>query len=704
MLALLLGVHGRVRLPAQTLLAQPAPFRRSAHAHVLASKGEYTLTKEWATAAQLRNASEWYCFPGRTEQNAAGYEWLSDPTHGYQSYDRGCEAREALVGEGAGGSEGGFSVRAMRDGERLAALRLETAEVFNGGLFVVNATGTPGGCSAWASVWLLGTMEAKGWQAAAGRGFPETRSRWPRDGEIDLLELVNRHKRNHVTAHTDDRCVVRRTGHKGYAGCPLPCPPHYTVPGKHGSSTRDEAHYCYKPRCADEAVGGLASPAFRAHAAVADAANATLSANGGAAVAAVGARAAHTLSAAPPAKGFSPLRHSRRIAGRALSRFSLSLAATGEPADSGPAAEGCDEQTLAAMHAEVAAEYPRCFGADGAFGAIFSAGETVPVSWSWAERTVKTQNTINWLWSSLAGRPCVASDAADVVIDLCDFDDPASWTGDVKRDASSVPRRHRLTGGAGGAARTCWYQGEHENITEAEASLWQYKWHTFGPNVTRASVIRVVGLPLDGAAGGGDVGLCFANVKSADKSVAQAMGEAYGEVGTSDNCFHEQGYGGCSVDMHEGTGGGSGGGAADGGGVYACEWVVSEAIRCWHFAERSVPAALRHGGGGGGAAAKVTPSSWGPPQVELSLKEGCAEADVFKDMRLVINTAVCGVWAGEDACAGGDGIDGLGANFTTMRECDAAVADYVRGAADGDPDDARMRRYRWDLGWIRVYT
>ena len=51
-----------------------------------------------------------------------------------------------------------------------------------------------------------------------------------------------------------------------------------------------------------------------------------------------------------------------------------------------------------------------------------------------------------------------------------------------------------------------------------------------------------------------------------------------------------------------------------------------------------------------------------------------------------------------------DGIDGLGANFTTMRECDAAVADYVRGAADGDPDDARMRRYRWDLGWIRVYT
>ena len=54
--------------------------------------------------------------------------------------------------------------------------------------------------------------------------------------------------------------------------------------------------------------------------------------------------------------------------------------------------------------------------------------------------------------------------------------------------------------------------------------------------------------------------------------------------------------------MHEGTGGGSGGGAADGGGVYACEWVV-EAIRAGP-AERSVPAALRHGGGGGGAAAR----------------------------------------------------------------------------------------------------
>ena len=61
------------------------------------------------------------------------------------------------------------------------------------------------------------------------------------------------------------------------------------------------------------------------------------------------------------------------------------------------------------------------------------------------------------------------------------------------------------------------------------------------------------------------------------------------------------------------------------------------------------------------------------------------------------------MWAGEDACAGGDGIDGLGANFTTMRECDAAVADYVRGAADGDGRRADAR-YRWDLGWIRVYT
>ena len=63
--------------------------------------------------------------------------------------------------------------------------------------------------------------------------------------------------------------------------------------------------------------------------------------------------------------------------------------------------------------------------------------------------------------------------------------------------------------------------------------------------------------------------------------------EAYGEVGTSDNCFHEQGYGGCSVDMHEGTGGGGGGGA-DGGGV-RLRVGVSEAIRCWHFAERSFP-------------------------------------------------------------------------------------------------------------------
>ena len=455
MLPLLLGVHGRVRLPAQTLLAQPAPFRRSAHAHVLASKGEYTLTR-WATAAQLRNASEWYYFPGRTGQGR-GVRWLSDPTHGYQSATAAAGARGARR-RGAGGSEGGFSVRAM---VMVNGARLETAEVFNGGLFVVDATGTPGGCSAWAPV---APRDDGGERVAEGAGTAENRSRWPRDGEIDLLELVNRHKRNHGRAH---RRPLRRSPHRaqGVRRLPAAVPAAHTVPGKHGSSTRDGR--LFQARCADEAVGGLASrpsaptpplPIPR-----------TRRARMAAPPSPPSARALRTPS--PRRRRNSPLRHSR-IANRALSR-PLSLAATGEPTDSKPAAglragrrcrctrksppstRGASAPT--APSARSSARARRCLspGLGGAHGED-------------AER--------DQLALVVACRPAVCRRRRGRRCDRLRLRRPGQLDGRREARRGGVPRRHRLTGGAGGAARTCWYQGEHENITEAEASLWRYKW------------------------------------------------------------------------------------------------------------------------------------------------------------------------------------------------------------------------------------
>ena len=356
------------------------------------------------------------------EQNAAGYAargCRAASAHGYQSYDRGCEAREALVGEGAGGSAGGFgSPKAINDcdggGWRRSASRRRTVRSvqrrpLRGEREWAHRAAARRGRRMWPTarddggIWVMS-------RTAAGRGYPDARRARRSSARAGgratarstLLELVNRHKRNHVTAHgpTTAASFAARTHTVNTPAARCRRPPHYTVPGKHGSSTRDEAHYCYKPAAPMRPWAG--SRAFRAHAAVADAANATLSANGGAAVAAVGARAAWV---SPPRRRRNDLAAapSRRIAGRALSQvLAPRLPPPGSPPTLGPL-----------PRAATSRRSPRCTrkspplqggSAPTAPSARSSArARRTPVSWSWAERTVKTQNTINWLWSSLAG-------------------------------------------------------------------------------------------------------------------------------------------------------------------------------------------------------------------------------------------------------------------------------------------------------------
>lgn len=76
-----------------------------------------------------------------------------------------------------------------------------------------------------------------------------------------------------------------------------------------------------------------------------------------------------------------------------------------------------------------------------------------------------------------------------------------------------------------------------------------------------------------------------------------------------------------------------------GGGVYAMEW-NSQAINIWNFHRDNIPQDLSSG--------NPNPDNWGPPV--FTTKQGsCTIDDHFKDQRVIIDSAFCGNWAGQDA-------------------------------------------------------
>ncbi|MCJ1465840.1 hypothetical protein MMC07_004459 [Pseudocyphellaria aurata] len=84
---------------------------------------------------------------------------------------------------------------------------------------------------------------------------------------------------------------------------------------------------------------------------------------------------------------------------------------------------------------------------------------------------------------------------------------------------------------------------------------------------------------------------------------------------------------------------------ANGGAVYAMEW-TSNAITIWFFPRDKIPADVAHSITPGDTdPGSPDPTKWGRPVAHFC-GDTCNIDDHFKDMKLVINTAFCGDWAG----------------------------------------------------------
>jgi len=234
--------------------------------HAPTTPGEYTLMRKYETVHEMRDG--FVCYMGRTGNPAqssqhtqpnfserfgrgyfwetgepplstlgtTGIPWLQDPTQGMQKYDNGCKYINDLLVPREDG-QAGFSLKAMRPPTASAAyvtedsngwpdlddaytLRLESKDVVNGGLFVIDVDRLPYGAGVWPAFWMLGS-DPNDWLAHPPKtpGMAQ-RNYWPNRGEIDIIEYINAYTtsidtsndwRNHVTLHTDAGCESNRS-------------------------------------------------------------------------------------------------------------------------------------------------------------------------------------------------------------------------------------------------------------------------------------------------------------------------------------------------------------------------------------------------------------------------------------------------------------------------------------------------------------
>ncbi|MEH1916491.1 hypothetical protein [Nostoc sp.] len=81
------------------------------------------------------------------------------------------------------------------------------------------------------------------------------------------------------------------------------------------------------------------------------------------------------------------------------------------------------------------------------------------------------------------------------------------------------------------------------------------------------------------------------------------------------------------------------------GGAYVCEWVHNQTIKIWFWKRSDIPANVLGN--------SPHPNTWGKPYVHFNPCPG-----YFKDMEMIVNTTLCGDWAGNDFKGGIDKCNG----------------------------------------------
>jgi len=129
-------------------------------------------------------------YAGTTFFNAWNFFTGGDPTHGTVNYvDQATAQADGYIGVRGDAVYIGSDTKNKATGRGRNSVLISTKEVFNNGLFVMDLTHMPTGCGTWPAWWTVGPN-------------------WPTEGEIDIIEGVNKQSTDQSTLHTNAGCVM----------------------------------------------------------------------------------------------------------------------------------------------------------------------------------------------------------------------------------------------------------------------------------------------------------------------------------------------------------------------------------------------------------------------------------------------------------------------------------------------------------------
>lgn len=130
--------------------------------------------------------NQWDFFTGSDPTGGnVNYQSRSDAQSKGLAYVNDCDNSTVLAVD---------STSTVASGGKRDSVRITSQKSYNSGLFVIDASNMPVGCSTWPSFWTVGPN-------------------WPSAGEIDIIEGVNNQATNQMTLHsgTNQSCAIAKS-------------------------------------------------------------------------------------------------------------------------------------------------------------------------------------------------------------------------------------------------------------------------------------------------------------------------------------------------------------------------------------------------------------------------------------------------------------------------------------------------------------
>eukprot|EP01089_Gocevia_fonbrunei_P014312 TRINITY_DN3896_c0_g1_i1.p1 TRINITY_DN3896_c0_g1~~TRINITY_DN3896_c0_g1_i1.p1 ORF type:complete len:313 (+),score=67.57 TRINITY_DN3896_c0_g1_i1:198-1136(+) len=139
-------------------------------------------------------------FSGNTFFNGWSFFDGDDPTQGYVNYVNENQAKQdGLIKVDNGKVIISVDTRGPASGRGRNAVRIQTDKTYTDGLFVMDLDHMPEGCATWPAWWLCG-------------------ANWPNNGEIDIIEGVNKATTDLSTLHTSNGCTQNNVNSNSFTG------------------------------------------------------------------------------------------------------------------------------------------------------------------------------------------------------------------------------------------------------------------------------------------------------------------------------------------------------------------------------------------------------------------------------------------------------------------------------------------------------